>query len=65
MTDELEAELEGKRRVFYPKVAAISRSCGDVDFLLVMGDESEETRELLRHVFVLQFIRIIVSLYWY
>ncbi|KAF3335566.1 thioredoxin-like protein CDSP32 [Carex littledalei] len=46
--DELEAELEGKRRVFYPKVAAISRSCGDVDFLLVMGDESEETRELLR-----------------
>jgi hypothetical protein len=51
MTEEMMARLQGKRRVFYPRVAAVSRSCGDVDFLLVMGDESEETRELLRHVY--------------
>lgn len=51
MTEEMVARLQGKRRVFYPKVAAISRSCGDVEFLLVMGDESEETRELLKYVY--------------
>ncbi|KAI9113236.1 hypothetical protein K1719_015761 [Acacia pycnantha] len=32
----------------YPFMAELSRSCGDVDFLLVMSDESEKTRELCR-----------------
>ncbi|CAL5062813.1 unnamed protein product [Urochloa decumbens] len=32
----------------YPAMVQLSRTCGDVDFLLVMGDESEATRELLR-----------------
>ncbi|EPS73406.1 hypothetical protein M569_01351 [Genlisea aurea] len=30
----------------YPFMVDLSRSCNDVDFLLVMGDESEETRRL-------------------
>ncbi|VAI62525.1 unnamed protein product [Triticum turgidum subsp. durum] len=30
----------------YPCMVDLSRTCGDVDFLLVMGDESEATREL-------------------
>ncbi|KAH6759287.1 chloroplastic drought-induced stress protein of 32 kD [Perilla frutescens var. frutescens] len=30
----------------YPFMVELSRNCGDVDFLLVMGDESEETRKL-------------------
>lgn len=30
----------------YPFMVDLSRNCNDVDFLLVMGDESEETRKL-------------------
>lgn len=30
----------------YPFMVDLSRNCNDVDFLLVMGDESEKTREL-------------------
>ncbi|TVU21377.1 hypothetical protein EJB05_31007, partial [Eragrostis curvula] len=30
----------------YPTMVQLSRTCGDVDFLLVMGDESEATRAL-------------------
>ncbi|GER30465.1 chloroplastic drought-induced stress protein of32 kD [Striga asiatica] len=30
----------------YPFMVDLSRNCSDVDFLLVMGDESEETRRL-------------------
>lgn len=32
----------------YPFMVELSRTCSDVDFLLVMGDESDETRELCR-----------------
>ncbi|BAF21541.1 thioredoxin-like protein CDSP32, chloroplastic [Oryza sativa Japonica Group] len=32
----------------YPCMVELSRTCGDVDFLLVMGDESDATRELCR-----------------
>ncbi|XP_028764902.1 thioredoxin-like protein CDSP32, chloroplastic [Neltuma alba] len=32
----------------YPFMVELSRSCSDVDFLLVMSDESEKTRELCR-----------------
>ncbi|KAJ9165916.1 hypothetical protein P3X46_020729 [Hevea brasiliensis] len=32
----------------YPFMVQLSRSCNDVDFLLVMGDESEKTRELCK-----------------
>lgn len=32
----------------YPCMVELSRTCGDVDFLLVMGDESEATRELCK-----------------
>ncbi|CAN7130423.1 unnamed protein product [Brassica rapa subsp. narinosa] len=32
----------------YPFMVELSRTCNDVDFLLVMGDESEKTRELCR-----------------
>lgn len=32
----------------YPTMVDLSRRCGDVEFILVMGDESEETRELCR-----------------
>lgn len=32
----------------YPFMVNLSRTCNDVDFLLVMGDESEKTRELCR-----------------
>lgn len=32
----------------YPFMVELSRTCNDVDFLLVMGDESETTRELCR-----------------
>lgn len=32
----------------YPTMVQLSRTCGDVDFLLVLGDESEATRELCR-----------------
>ncbi|XP_002510599.2 thioredoxin-like protein CDSP32, chloroplastic [Ricinus communis] len=32
----------------YPFMVDLSRTCSDVDFLLVMGDESEKTRELCK-----------------
>uniref|UniRef100_A0A5B7BE72 Thioredoxin domain-containing protein n=1 Tax=Davidia involucrata TaxID=16924 RepID=A0A5B7BE72_DAVIN len=32
----------------YPFMVDLSRTCSDVEFLLVMGDESEKTRELCR-----------------
>ncbi|TKW34706.1 hypothetical protein SEVIR_2G323400v4 [Setaria viridis] len=32
----------------YPTMVQLSRTCGDVDFLLVMEDESEATKELCR-----------------
>lgn len=32
----------------YPFMVDLSRNCGDVDFLLVMADESEELRDLCR-----------------
>jgi thiol:disulfide interchange protein len=32
----------------YPCMVDLSRTCGDVDFLLVMGDESDATRELCK-----------------
>ncbi|KAF5747200.1 thioredoxin-like protein CDSP32 chloroplastic [Tripterygium wilfordii] len=32
----------------YPFMVQLSRTCSDVDFLLVMGDESEKTRELCK-----------------
>jgi hypothetical protein len=38
----------------YPTMVQLSRTCGDVDFLLVMGDESEATRELCRREGVAQ-----------
>ncbi|KAH7847831.1 hypothetical protein Vadar_030658 [Vaccinium darrowii] len=33
-------------RKIYPFMVELSRTCGDVEFLLVMGDESESTKEL-------------------
>jgi len=38
----------------YPTMVQLSRTCGDVDFLLVMGDESEATKELCRREGVTQ-----------
>jgi thioredoxin-like negative regulator of GroEL len=38
----------------YPTMVQLSRTCGDVDFLLVMGDESEATRELCQREGVTQ-----------
>lgn len=35
-------------RKIYPFMVELSRTCGDVVFLLVVGDESEATRELCR-----------------
>ncbi|KAH0448386.1 hypothetical protein IEQ34_022186 [Dendrobium chrysotoxum] len=35
-------------RRIYPFMVELSRTCADVDFLLVMGDESDATRELCR-----------------
>ena len=32
----------------YPFMVDLSRSCNDVEFILVMGDESEKTRELCK-----------------
>lgn len=36
---------EGSSKI-YPFMVDLSRNCSDVDFLLVMGDESEATRQL-------------------
>jgi len=38
----------------YPTMVQLSRTCGDVDFLLVMSDESEATKELCRREGVTQ-----------
>lgn len=35
-------------RKIYPVMVELSSTCSDVDFILVMGDESEQTRELCR-----------------
>lgn len=32
----------------YPFMVELSRSCNDVEFILVMGDESEQTKQLLK-----------------
>ncbi|XP_051124242.1 thioredoxin-like protein CDSP32, chloroplastic [Andrographis paniculata] len=40
-------DSEGSSKI-YPFMVDLSRSCSDVDFLLVMGDESEETKKLCR-----------------
>lgn len=32
----------------YPFMVNLSRTCSDVEFILIMGDESDETRELCR-----------------
>ncbi|KAF5740903.1 hypothetical protein HS088_TW11G00983 [Tripterygium wilfordii] len=39
----------------YPFMVELSRTCGDVDFLLVMGDESEKTTELCKREQVEKF----------
>ena len=39
------SDSEGSSQM-YPTMVQLSRTCGDVDFLLVMGDESEVTKEL-------------------
>lgn len=43
---EYAASHSDHSRKIYPFMVDLSRTCNDVDFLLVMGDESEKTREL-------------------
>ncbi|WOL09723.1 hypothetical protein Cni_G18476 [Canna indica] len=45
---EYAASHSPNSRRIYPFMVELSRTCSDVDFLLVMGDESEQTRELCR-----------------
>uniref|UniRef100_A0A1D1Z0I9 Thioredoxin-like protein CDSP32, chloroplastic n=1 Tax=Anthurium amnicola TaxID=1678845 RepID=A0A1D1Z0I9_9ARAE len=45
---EFAARDSDQSRRIYPVMVELSRKCGDVDFILVMGDESEESRELCR-----------------
>ncbi|KAI4389997.1 hypothetical protein MLD38_002156 [Melastoma candidum] len=45
---EYAASHSANSKKIYPFMVDLSRTCGDVDFLLVMGDESEKTRELCR-----------------
>lgn len=45
---EYAASHSANSQRMYPFVVELSRACGDVDFLLVMGDESEQTRALCR-----------------
>ncbi|XP_072960168.1 thioredoxin-like protein CDSP32, chloroplastic [Typha angustifolia] len=45
---EYAASNSPNSRKIYPFMVELSRTCSDVDFLLVMGDESEHTRELCR-----------------
>lgn len=45
---EYAASHSYQSRKMYPVMVQMSRTCGDVEFLLVMGDESEETKELCR-----------------
>lgn len=43
---EYAASHSAKSAKIYPFMVDLSRTCNDVDFLLVVGDESEKTREL-------------------
>ncbi|KAL7117604.1 hypothetical protein ACP275_03G081700 [Erythranthe tilingii] len=43
---EFAASHSAKSSKIYPFMVDLSRNCSDVDFLLVMGDESDETRRL-------------------
>ncbi|CAN0856510.1 Thioredoxin-like protein CDSP32, chloroplastic [Linum grandiflorum] len=45
---EFAASTSVQSNRMYPFLVELSRNCGDVVFLLVMGDESEKTRELCR-----------------
>ncbi|KAK1324596.1 hypothetical protein QJS10_CPA01g00330 [Acorus calamus] len=45
---EFAASHSAHSRRIYPAMVQLSRTCGDVEFLLVMGDESDDTRELCR-----------------
>lgn len=45
---EYAASHSANSKKIYPFMVDLSRTCGDVDFVLVMGDESEKTRELCR-----------------
>ena len=45
---EFEASHSKQSSKMYPFMVDLSRTCSDVVFLLVIGDESEETRELCR-----------------
>ncbi|KAJ6938302.1 hypothetical protein NC651_004884 [Populus alba x Populus x berolinensis] len=37
-----------EKNIMVPFMVELSRTCNDVDFLLVMGDESEKARELCK-----------------
>ncbi|KAM1387820.1 hypothetical protein ACFX2I_016016 [Malus domestica] len=45
---EFAASHSAESRKMYPFMVDLSRTCNDVEFLLVMGDESEDTRELCK-----------------
>lgn len=45
---EFAASHSFQSKKMYPFMVDLSRTCGDVEFLLVMGDENEMTRELCR-----------------
>lgn len=45
-------------RKIYPFMVDLSRSCNDVNFLLVVGDESEETRKLIDREKIEQVVEI-------
>lgn len=45
---EYAASTSSQSRKIYPFMVNLSRTCNDVNFLLVMGDESEKTRELCK-----------------
>ncbi|KAL6639359.1 hypothetical protein ACP70R_023089 [Stipagrostis hirtigluma subsp. patula] len=51
---EFAASHSARSSQIYPTMVQLSRTCGDVDFLLVMGDESEATRALCRREGVTQ-----------
>ncbi|KAL6212747.1 hypothetical protein ACLB2K_017965 [Fragaria x ananassa] len=45
---EFAASHSAHSKKMYPFMVDLSRTCADVEFLLVMGDENEKTRELCR-----------------
>lgn len=45
---EYEARQSKQSSKIYPFMVELSRTCSDVEFLLVIGDESEKTRELCK-----------------